>query len=194
MSRTGRRPTERKLLAREDLTAVALRAGRGDDDALDVLVGRTIGDVRRYCAHMMGERDADDLVQLTFIRAMRSLHSYRGESSARTWLIGIARHVCLDEMRARQRRDRLVARLRSQPALGHTPAETGAVEIRHAIEALSPQRREAFVLTQLLGFGYEEAAAIADCPIGTIRSRVARARLDMIATHGESLGPATDIA
>lgn len=163
-----------------DLTSIALRAGRGDEEALAVLVERTIVDVRRYCAHMMGTHDADDLTQLTFLRAMRSLPSYRGDSTARTWLIGIARHVCLDELRSRQRRDRLVSRLRAERTAPSIAADTATVEVLEAVARLSPQRREAFVLTQLLGFGYEESADIVGCPTGTIRSRVARARMDMI--------------
>lgn len=170
----------RRTLRSADLTSVALRAGRGDDLALEVLVERTLGDVRRYCAHVLGTDHADDLAQATFVRALRSLPSYRGESSARTWLIGIARHVCLDELRSRQRRTRLTTRLRAQPMDASTPADTGSVELRESLAQLSPDRREAFVLTQLFGFGYEEAAAIVGCPIGTIRSRVSRARLDLL--------------
>lgn len=170
----------RRTLRNADLTSVALQAGRGDDLALDVLVERTLADVRRYCAHMLGPNHADDLAQATFVRALKPLPSYRGDSSARTWLIGIARHVCLDELRSRQRRTRLVARLRAQPNDTSTAADTGSVELREALEVLSPDRREAFVLTQVFGFGYEEAAAIVGCPIGTIRSRVSRARLDLL--------------
>ena len=180
------RPTplrrSRRTLAVADLTAVALRAGRGDDLALDVLVERTVDDVRRYCAHMLGSELADDLTQATYVRALRSLRSYRGDSTARTWLIGIARHVCLDELRARQRRNRLVTRLRAQPFESSTPADTASIELRQALDGLSSDRREAFVLTQLLGFGYEDAAAIAGCPVGTIRSRVSRARGDLLGT------------
>ncbi|MBX3314349.1 MAG: sigma-70 family RNA polymerase sigma factor [Actinobacteria bacterium] len=167
-------------MATADLTSVALRAGRGDELALEVLVERTVDDVRRYCAHMFTADQADDLTQATYLRALRSLPSYRGDSSARTWLIGIARHVCLDEMRSRQRRGRLVARLKAQPQDTTAPADTGSVELREAIDALAPDRREAFVLTQLLGFPYEDAAGVIGCPVGTIRSRVSRARTDLL--------------
>lgn len=173
----------RRSLAAADLTSVALRAGRGDELALEVLVERTVEDVRRYCAHVFTVDQADDLTQATFLRALRSLPSYRGESSARTWLIGIARHVCLDEMRSRQRRGRLVARLKAQPMETSIQPDTGSVELREAIEGLAPDRREAFVLTQLLGFGYEDAAEVVGCPIGTIRSRVSRARTDLLGTQ-----------
>lgn len=177
---TGR---SRRSLAAADLTSVALRAGRGDELALEVLVERTVDDVHRYCAHVFTTEAADDLTQATYLRALRSLSSYRGESSARTWLIGIARHVCLDEMRTRQRRGRLVTRLRAQPIETVAPADTASVELREAIDTLTPERREAFVLTQLLGFGYEDAAAVVGCPIGTIRSRVSRARSDLLASR-----------
>jgi RNA polymerase sigma-70 factor (ECF subfamily) len=55
-----------------------------------------------------------------------------------------------------------------------------SVAVRHAVDALDPDRREAFVLTQVIGLSYEEAAAVCRCPIGTIRSRVARARADLV--------------
>lgn len=170
----------RRSLRTDDLTVVALAAGRGDQVALEVLVERTLADVHRYCAHMLGRDLADDLAQATYLRALPSLPSYRGDSSARTWLIGIARHVCLDELRSRQRRTRLVDRVAAQPQATSTPADTTSVELRETIDALSPDRREAFVLTQLLGFGYEDAATVIGCPIGTIRSRVARARTDLL--------------
>ena len=174
---TGR---TRRSLRTDDLTVVALAAGRGDHVALEVLVERTLADVHRYCTHMLGRDLADDLAQATYLRALPSLPSYRGDSSARTWLIGIARHVCLDELRSRQRRTRLVDRVAAQPQATSTPADTASVELLETIDALSPDRREAFVLTQLLGFGYEDAATVIGCPIGTIRSRVARARTDLL--------------
>jgi RNA polymerase sigma-70 factor (ECF subfamily) len=66
---------------------------------------------------------------------------------------------------------------------GSDPAES--VAVRHALDALAADRREAFVLTQVLGLAYDEAAAVVGCPIGTIRLRVARARADLVAALGE---------
>lgn len=175
----------RRQLRHADLTAVALRAGRGDPVALDVLVSRTVADVTRYCAHLVGPADADDLAQAAFLRAVRALPRFRGESSARTWLFGIARHACLDEHRARHRRRRLQERLQVASGSEAAADDRLPLELREALAALEPDRREAFVLTQVLGFGYADAAAIVGCPVGTIRSRVSRARVDVAGWLGD---------
>lgn len=168
-------------LDRADLTAVALRAGSGDRAAERAFVARTMPDVWRFCAHLIGPDHADDAAQATYLRALRSLPSFRGDSSAKTWLLGVARHVCMDELRVQTRHDRIEARLAGQPAPdGQTPGPGLPAELAALVRDLEPARREAFVLTQVLGFSYEEAAEVAGCPIGTIRSRVARARTDLV--------------
>lgn len=179
---TDRRP-RRSLRGDEDLTFIALRAGTGDAEAEAALVARTIDDVWRYCAHLVGANRADDATQATYLRALRSLPSYRGDATARTWLFGVARHTCMDLHRGRARRSRLRDRLQAQPdARTERLADLGsAAEAEDLLGALDPQRREAFVLTQLLGLPYDEAADLVGCPIGTIRSRVARARVDLLA-------------
>src|SRR5437879_1993297 len=100
---------------------------------------------------MVGASDAEDLAQDTFARALTALAGYRGGSTATTWLIGIARHACLDHLRAARRRER---RRHwdggPQPARGADPAERAAAA--DLLRRLSRSRREAFVLTQVLGF------------------------------------------
>jgi RNA polymerase sigma-70 factor (ECF subfamily) len=94
------------------------------------------------------------------------------------WLLAIARRVAADHVRTAQRSPRT------------TSAETwmdtevagpeGLVALRAAIDALDPERREAFVLTRVVGLSYVEAAEVCDCPVGTIRSRVFRARAELV--------------
>lgn len=166
----------------EDLTLLARLAGQGDQDAEAAFVARTIDDVWRYCVHMLDANLADDATQATYLRALPALARFRGESSARTWIIGVARNTCLDERRTLVRRQRLVDRIMAQPldaADPRGPAD-GAAGLEELIDELHPDRREAFVLTQVLGFPYEDAAEMIGCPIGTIRSRVARARADLM--------------
>jgi RNA polymerase sigma-70 factor, ECF subfamily len=135
--------------------------------------------VWRLCAALVDEKSADDLSQDTFFRVVRALPNFRGQSSALTWLLAIARHVCLDELRARSRRRGREAGL--WPGQGRTAADaSGEVAISDLIGRLDEDRRAAFVLTQLLGLSYDEAARVCACPPGTIRSRVARARADLI--------------
>ena len=152
----------------------------GQDAVADVaaLVRDHLEDVRRLCALLVDAAGADDLAQETCARAVRSAPSYRGEASGRSWLLGIARHVCLDELRARTRRRRRDARM--APAQPSADASE-SVTVADLVTRLEPERRAAFVLTQLLGFSYAEAAAACGCPPGTIRSRVARARADLVA-------------
>lgn len=163
-----------------DVTKLAVRAGRGDGAALADFVKSTIADLRRYCAAMVDDQGADDLVQQTYIKAIRALSSYRGEAPAKAWLLGVARHTCIDEIRQRQRR-----RAVEQPGLIVDPPVTNSpfeqFALQDLIANLVPERREAFVLTQLVGFSYDEAAATIGCPVGTVRSRVYRARADLSA-------------
>lgn len=164
-----------------DEVALAQRAAAGDGVAFAALVRATQAEVRRACAALVDASSADDLAQETYIRAHRALPSYRGEAAVRVWLLGIARRVCLEEIRAQARRRRLHRRV-AEPARSIDP--TAAVDLIDCVRALVPERREAFVLTQLLGFSYDDAAGVCACPVGTIRSRVARARSDLLTMIG----------
>jgi RNA polymerase sigma-70 factor (ECF subfamily) len=178
----------------DELTSLARAAGRGDRGALARFVQQTQQDVWRLCAHLAGPAAADDLTQDTYLRATRALGTFRGDAPARVWLLAIARRACAAEIAARSRDKRLSARLAAEPggALGQPPSEPGAQAIvDDLMAALEPDRRAAFVLTQMLGCSYAEAAAICRCPVGTIRSRVARARADLDAlTSGPGQAPA----
>jgi RNA polymerase sigma-70 factor (ECF subfamily) len=168
----------------DELISLARAAGRGDRDALAGLVRQTQGDVWRFCAHLVDPAAADDLTQDTYLRAIPALRRFRGDAQVRTWLLTIARRVCAAEISVRSRDRELAARLMVAPTsgLGQPPPEPGAqTAVDLLVAALDPDRRAAFVLTQLLGCSYAEAAAVCDCPVGTIRSRVARAREDLTA-------------
>ncbi|MGP8207762.1 MAG: sigma-70 family RNA polymerase sigma factor [Acidimicrobiales bacterium] len=162
------------------LDRLARQAGNGDRRALEALVEGGYEQVWRLCATIVGGQRADDCAQETFIRAVGALARFRGESSALTWLLAIARHVCLDELRSSARRQERDTALRS--AREPTVADPGAlVALVDLVGSLDVDRRTAFVLTQVLGLSYDEAARVCECPVGTIRSRVARARADLVA-------------
>lgn len=165
----------------DDVTRLALAARDGDRGAFATFVARSQADVWRLCAHLVDRQTADDLTQDTYLRAASSLRRFRGDASARTWLLAIARAACADEIRRRTRRRALQARLDARPSAAPGPSSAGTVELDLLLGALDPDRRAAFVLTQILGLSYHEAAAVCGCPVGTIRSRVARARADLIA-------------
>ena len=169
-------------VAVEGTTVLALRAKAGDRRALEDFVAVTQPAVWRLCRFLGSPADPDDLTQETFERALHSLHRFRGDGDARSWLLSIARRVCVDATRRFARQRRLTDRLVST-----TPAETHRdphwLEVEELLGSLDPDRREAFVLTQFIGLSYEEAAAVAGVPVGTIRSRVARARQDLLNQH-----------
>jgi len=163
----------------DPLTRLARQAGAGDARALGAFVEAGYDQVWRLCATLVDGQSADDLSQETFTRAVRALPRFRGESSARTWLLAIARHVCLDELRGRARRRGRHARMGAAPVRMGVDASDG-VAVADLICRLGPDRKAAFVLTQVLGLSYDEAAKVCECPPGTVRSRVARARAELV--------------
>ena len=169
----------------DELARFAADAAEGDPLAAAALVRATQSDVWRLCA-ALGDRDsADDLTQETYLRAFGSLARFEGRSSVRTWLLSIARRTCADAVRAKRRRRLTLVRDDADlEALAGTDGADRLAEgsaVADLLVRLDPERREAFVLTQLLGLPYAEAAGVVGCPIGTIRSRVARARADLVA-------------
>jgi RNA polymerase sigma-70 factor, ECF subfamily len=166
----------------DDLTALALTAARGDRVALAAFVRHTQPEVWRVCTRLSDHGEADDLTQEVYLRAIPALARFRGDSSARTWLLQIARHVCADDVRRRTRRRALVERITRRHVPGDADAQdrTGEIELDAAVAALGQERRAAFVLTQVAGLSYAEAAEVEGVPVGTIRSRVSRARSDLV--------------
>lgn len=164
----------------DELTALAGAARAGDRAALAAFVRSTQPEVWRFVAHLVDPQAADDLCQETFLRAVRALPAFRGDSSARTWLLAIARRTCADELRARSRQRRRDARLRHDADDAVVPDVAGESAALALVRTLEPDRRAAFVLTQMLGLSYAETAEVLGVPIGTIRSRVARARGDLL--------------
>jgi RNA polymerase sigma-70 factor (ECF subfamily) len=161
----------------DDVTTLALAARRGDATALASFVRLTWDDVARLVTAVAGRDLAEDAAQDTYVRAMRALPAYRGEASARIWLLSIARRSAIDAVRGAVRRRRLTRLLASRIDSATIQVSLGDSALSEQVLAgLDPDRRTAFVLTQLLGFDYAGAAAICGCPTGTIRSRVARAR------------------
>ena len=166
-----------ELAGDDALTSAALAAAAGDRAALASFIRLAQADVWRMQAHLYGTDLADDLTQETFLRALGALPKFAGRSTAKTWLMSIARRTGIDHIRAKSARPQVV----SDEADSVSPGFAETVALHGLLRDLPHERREAFVLTQLLGYSYAEAATIADCPIGTIRSRVARAREDLVA-------------
>jgi RNA polymerase sigma-70 factor (ECF subfamily) len=167
-------------LAVDELTQLLLAARDGDRAALRAFVRASQGDVWRFAAHRVGSDDADDVTQDVYVRAWRAIPAFRHDATARTWLLAIARRACVDALRRRGRRLRLTERVAAAPTTRSSPDPAAANALEGLVAGLTGDRRDAFVLTQLLGCSYDEAATICDVPVGTIRSRVARARADLL--------------
>lgn len=177
--------SDRQTLPVDVPTRLALLARDGDRAAFDGFVRATQADVWRCCAHLVEPEAADDLTQETYLRLVGALRTFRGDASGRTFALSIARRVCVDEIRGRTRRRALTDRLLRRRPVAHEDDRAAASAVEDLVHALDDDRRSAFVLTQLLGLSYEEAAEVCDCAVGTIRSRVSRARQVLIAALDE---------
>ncbi|MFD6885058.1 sigma-70 family RNA polymerase sigma factor [Streptomyces sp. NPDC059957] len=179
-------PTRRAAGPDEAVTLLALAARDGDPGAVDQFVRALHRDVRRYVAYLSADpQSAEDLTQETFLRALGSLHRFEGRSSARTWLLSIARRTVVDSLRHKAARPKIADRDDWQAAAEQSqprgvPGFEDGVALAELLAAIPAERREVFVLTQLMGLPYAEAALLLGCPIGTVRSRVARARSSLI--------------
>jgi len=171
------------------------RVKRGDVKAFEMLVVKYQRRIERLIGRMV--RDVDlvpDIAQETFIRAYRAIPQFRGESAFYTWLyriavntakkalVGLKRDPIVTES-ARMSRDEDDETYRSETELSHgeTPeavlaSKEVAAAVNAAIEALSPDLRQAITLREIEGLSYEEIAELMNCPIGTVRSRIFRAR------------------
>lgn len=169
----------------DELTALALAARNGDRVALSAFVRATWADVARLVTAVAGTDLAEDAAQDAYLRAFKALPKFRAESGARTWLLAIARRAGVDAVRSASRRRRLARLVASRSGPEPATVALGDGALREQVLArLEPDRRTAFVLTQLLGFDYAGAAEVCGCPVGTIRSRVARAREQLVVELG----------
>jgi RNA polymerase sigma-70 factor (ECF subfamily) len=171
------------------------RVKRGDARAFELLVVKYQRRVERLIARMV--RDVDlvpDIAQETFIRAYRALPQFRGDSAFYTWLYRIAVNTAKKAL-VELKRDPLVSeaarsagedgdetsRLENELTDAETPdamlaSKQVAATVNAAIEALSEDLRQAITLREIEGLSYEEIAEVMNCPIGTVRSRIFRAR------------------
>ena len=163
-------------------------AAAGDRDAFDELVRRYQAQVVNLARAMTAnDVDVDDLAQETFVRVWRSLPGFRGDSAFRTWMYGIALNVIRTH---RGRRAKLRNLFWAAPAdtegdpLERVRDEDAGIEqklvmrdaIDRALKSLPDELREALVLRDVQGLDYREIAAALDVPIGTVESRIFRAR------------------
>ena len=171
------------------------RVKRGDVRAFEMLVVKYQRRIERLIGRMV--RDVDlvpDIAQETFIRAYRAIPQFRGDSAFYTWLYRIAVNTAKkalvdlkrdplvsESARASRDDDDETSRVENELSDGETPdavlaSKQIAAAVNSAIEALSEDLRQAITLREIEGLSYEEIAEVMNCPIGTVRSRIFRAR------------------
>ncbi len=178
--------------------AVSLRALRPDVTEADeppALVEH-IPALRRYALFLCQDKErADDLVQECLTRAIANLGRYRPGTNLRAWLLAILRNFYLNSDVRRTRRERPFASDEEEQALMPISAanQADAVALRElgqAMMVLPEEQRETLLLIGVEGMCYEEAAALTGVPVGTIRSRLSRARQRLLAEMGEGVSAA----
>jgi RNA polymerase sigma-70 factor (ECF subfamily) len=165
------------------------RAQAGDSSAFEALIRPHLGSIRRLAfAFARGWADADDLAQEALLKAFRALDSFQERSEFGTWLYSVTRNVCRDFYRGVPARERAQEELFDEeaPSSSETSAALSAEELLASkgeaeqlwtvLKELAPEFRVPLVLFEVEGLAYEEIAKIEGVPIGTIRSRLARAR------------------
>jgi RNA polymerase sigma-70 factor (ECF subfamily) len=171
------------------------RVKRGDVRAFEMLVVKYQRRIERLIGRMVRDVDlVQDIAQESFIRAYRALPQFRGESAFYTWLYRIAVNtakkalmemkrdpIVLESSRADTEDGEETSRAENELTDGETPeallaSKEIAAAVNAAIEALSEDLRQAITLREIEGLTYEEIADLMNCPIGTVRSRIFRAR------------------
>ena len=159
---------------REPEPQLVERARRGDPVAFEELVRGTQGDMYRLALRLVRDRAlAEDVTQEAFIKAFRSLRSFRGRSSFATWMYRITRNCAVDTVR-RAARQRRLAEQAGENRPHADPSVRTALEA--AVDGLSAELREPFVLIEIFGLSYTETAVVLGVPAGTLKSRMHRAR------------------
>jgi RNA polymerase sigma-70 factor (ECF subfamily) len=151
--------------------------------------------LRRFGRAITGHRqDADDLVQMALERALTRREQWGTGTRLLSWLFKIMQNLWIDELRVRTRRDRIFAPEEAGEHVGvaTTDDQINALAVRKAMERLNEEQRAAVSLVLVEGLPYKEAAAVLGIPIGTLTSRLARAREQLQAVLAEP-GRAADL-
>ena len=177
-----------------DLTDVEILAdvATGDIDAYGKIVNRYRGRLYNFIFRFVGEREtAEDIVQETFLRAFRKRKEYRAIANFSTWLFTIAGNLAKSELRRRKRWRLFSLHKDDENDTGMdlpdesfrpdtvTESSIADVQIQQAILSLPEKYRQVVLLRDVEGLSYQEISEISKCPVGTVKSRVNRARLKL---------------
>lgn len=179
-SSSARRAGEGRLPMDDRVLVEALRSG--DSRAPGLLIERFQGVVFGLCFRMLRDRhDAEDVMQETFLRALRGVSGFDGDRPLRPWLLGIAANRCRTALSKRTRRPQVVenAEERADHRPGLADPDDLAGELERALEQIRPEYRLVFALYHEQGLPYEEIARAVERPIGTVKTWLHRARAEL---------------
>jgi RNA polymerase sigma-70 factor (ECF subfamily) len=172
----------------DDATLVE-RCRRGDGLAWEVLVRRFQGRIYGVAFHYLrNTEEARDMAQEIFIRIYRRLDSFRGEDRFLPWMLSLARNACIDRLRRQKARppstDLPVDEGREIPDAGPSPEQASETEARkrllyRALAGMSETNREMILLKEIQGLKLQEIASLLALPLGTVKSRSNRARVEL---------------
>ncbi|MBX3442985.1 MAG: sigma-70 family RNA polymerase sigma factor [Planctomyces sp.] len=172
----------------------------GETEAFGELVQKHQDRLFGTLAHLLGSvHDAADVAQDAFVLAYRNLSKFRGQSAFYSWLFRIAYNAAVNHRRRTRKHPSLDGREQPgfEPVDGRTATDPGSGMqsdervrlVRSALDELAEEYRNALVLKEIEGLAYEEIASVMDCPVGTVRSRIHRARHDLREKLSRSLKP-----
>jgi RNA polymerase sigma-70 factor (ECF subfamily) len=189
-------------------TALIIRCQERDPAAFDEIVARYKQKIFNYVCRMLGDSDeAEDVTQDVFVKMYVSMATFRSEASISTWLYRIAGNLCIDRYRKRSRRDSAMGGEVLSLDVGGSESGAGSsgggapsrvevpdsaseplrmlerteldAHIQAALRQLPEKMRSVVVLHDIEGLAYEEIAAVENCPLGTVKSRLFNARLQL---------------
>ena len=172
-----------------DVAAILERCRQGDDLAWEALVRHYQGRVYAVaCSYMRNAEEARDVAQDIFVRVYERLGSFHGDQAFLPWLLRLSRNVCIDALRRRKSRPRATDDLGDASVQiaseAPTPEETAVGDsegdlLYRAMDRMSDSDREILMLREIQGLKVEEIATLLNVPVGTVKSRCNRARLDL---------------
>jgi RNA polymerase sigma-70 factor, ECF subfamily len=175
-----------------DDTALTLAAREGDLDAFETLVRAHTPAAYAHALRFFGDGSAaEDVVQEVWIKVYRSLGSFDGRARFSTWLYRVVRNTCLDHLRQGKHRPIPVESLPEPAAPGDlADAVALSTSLERALSLLAPEDRDALSAVSVFDLTYAEAAEVLGIPVGTVKSRVFRARRSLAITLGMPTGGA----
>lgn len=165
----------------DDVSELVRRSLSGEQAAMTALVEQFRGQVFGLCYRMLGRReDAEDVAQESFVRALRSLNQFDSRREFRPWLLAIAANRCRTHLAARRKVPKSTSEVEELPDTRSLREERHlAEEVALALTKLREEYRQAFVLFHQQELNYAEIAEILDCPVGTVKTWVRRARHEL---------------